>query len=216
MKAFVVAVGVLAFATPVTFAKTKAKAKKPETYPATEEAPSEEVLSSAPGYAGIAAPNSIPEHTATGVALAPSRKTSKKAIREAAYTAATQSQSRPQPQLQNGFDVVPPSQTEPLIRRLHLAEQLVMRYGRAYDYRSMTVVELQTILNQLDTEAQKQSQARMLERNRAQALIRTEAEAANVNPAEMEAAHDSIGSEAPEAVTPPPPPAAGPGTSPVF
>jgi hypothetical protein len=129
-----------------------AKAKTTQTYPATEEGASNDVLDSAPGKQAAA----------------------------------------------SSFDVIPVSQTEPFIRRLKLAEALVTRYGRAYDYRAMTVPELQSILNKLDSEAQKQSSERADECRREQSIVRAQAAANNESTARVQESHDSIGAEAPE------------------
>ena len=96
------------------------------------------------------------------------------------------------------FDVVPTSQTEPFIRRLKLAEALLTRHGRAYDYRAMTVVELQHVLDKLDSEAQRQSSNRIRERQHEESVIRSQAAANNESAARIQESHNSIGAEAPE------------------
>jgi hypothetical protein len=96
------------------------------------------------------------------------------------------------------FDVVPASQTEPFIRRLKLAEALLTRHGRAYDYRAMTVVELQRILDKLDSDSQKQSAERLRERQHEDSVIRAQASANNESAARVQESHNSIGAEAPE------------------
>jgi hypothetical protein len=168
--------------------------KPRQTYPATEEGPSQEVVSSAPGYNGTAPlPQAEPESSDAAAAAAAAQ--TKKATAPQAAPAA----------VSKGFDLVPTNQTEPLIRRLKLAETLVMKYGRAYDYRAMTVLELQGILDKLDAEAKRETQARVDERMRSQAVIRAEASATNTSPEALQETHDSIGSEAPEAQPPAPP-----------
>jgi hypothetical protein len=97
-----------------------------------------------------------------------------------------------------GFDIVPTSQTEPFIRRLKLAEALLTRYGRAYDYRAMTVIDLQHILDKLDSESQKQTADRARERQHEQSVIRSQAAANNESAARIQESHNSIGAEAPE------------------
>ena len=54
------------------------------------------------------------------------------------------------PALMATFDTVPADQAESISRRLALVEVLIRKYGRAYDYRSHTLHELQSILEQLD------------------------------------------------------------------
>jgi hypothetical protein len=49
------------------------------------------------------------------------------------------------------FDAVPASQREPVSRRLRLIEKLLLEHGRAYDYRSITIAELNAILSHLDS-----------------------------------------------------------------
>lgn len=49
-----------------------------------------------------------------------------------------------------GYDLVPTNQTDPLIQRLKLVEQLILKYNRAYDYRVHTIKDLESILAKLD------------------------------------------------------------------
>ncbi len=46
----------------------------------------------------------------------------------------------------NPYDAVPADQINPLMKRMQLVRELVQSYGRAYDYRTHTVAELQGIL----------------------------------------------------------------------
>lgn len=151
MKGFLSTVLIICLSSSSAFAVAKARAEQ-QTYPATEEGASNEVINSAPGKA-------------------------------ASLTS---------------YDVVPSSQTEPFIRRLKLAEALLTRYGRAYDYRAMTVVELQKVLDKLDSDAQKQSSNRTRERQHEQSIIRAQAAANNESAARVQESHNSIGAEAPE------------------
>jgi hypothetical protein len=50
----------------------------------------------------------------------------------------------------DSFDPVPKAQREPITRRLRLIERLVLEYGRAYDYRAVTIAELTAILTSLE------------------------------------------------------------------
>ena len=47
------------------------------------------------------------------------------------------------------YDSVPSDQTDSIIKRLQLTEELVRKYGRAYDYRTHTTQSLQAILSDL-------------------------------------------------------------------
>ena len=85
-----------------------------------------------------------------------------------------------------------------------ILRNIVIKYGRAYDYRAMTVLELQSILDKLDADAQRQTQARVDERMQSRAVIGAQqASVPNESPAALQETHDSIGSEAPEAPVPP-------------
>ncbi len=159
-------------------------AKTAATYPATEEGPSAEVINSAPGartqYAPPTAPVTPPARPAP----------------------ITQTQTAaPAPTSHAQFDAVPNGQAEPLIRRLRLTEELVSKYGRAYDYRAMTVTELQTILAQLDAQAAQNTQyrARMNARSEIKrSLDGPSSETASI-PAPAIDPSASLGSEAPAA-----------------
>jgi hypothetical protein len=151
MKGFLSTVLIICLSSSSALAIAKARASQ-QTYPATEEGASSEVINSAPGKAAS----------------------------------------------RTSYDVVPSSQTEPFIRRLKLAEALLTRYGRAYDYRAMTVVELQKVLDKLDSDAQKQSSNRIRERQHEESIIRAQAAANNESTARVQESHNSIGAEAPE------------------
>jgi hypothetical protein len=64
------------------------------------------------------------------------------------------------------YDNVPADQVDPIITRLRLVGQLILRYGRAYDYRTMTVQELETILHRLDANEAAQARAVTLRQER--------------------------------------------------
>jgi hypothetical protein len=55
------------------------------------------------------------------------------------------------------FDPVPQPQRDGIARRLGLVEEILRKHGRAYDYRSLTVRDLETILAELDAQAELQS-----------------------------------------------------------
>lgn len=50
----------------------------------------------------------------------------------------------------DSFDPVPNAQREPITRRLRLIERLIRDFGRAYDYRAVTIAELTAILASLE------------------------------------------------------------------
>jgi hypothetical protein len=211
MKFFTTAFLIVSISAAVAFASTK-PTKVNQTFPATEEGPSDEVVSSAPGYIGSQAPAPAePESSDAAAAAQAPAPTPPKTKWKSHVTVKTTLAPAPAvvaPQtapvvLTKGFDLVPNNQTEPLIRRLKLSEQLVVKYGRAYDYRAMTVLELQSILDKLDADAQRQTQARVDERMQSRAVIGAQATIPNESPAALQETHDSIGSEAPEAPVPP-------------
>jgi len=209
MKFFIASFLILSVATSAAFASAK-PAKVSQTFPATEEGPSEEAVSSAPGYIGSQAPAPTEPESSDAAAQAPAPTPAKTQWKShvTVQTSAAPAPTVVAPQtapvaLSKGFDLVPSNQTEPLIRRLKLSEQLVVKYGRAYDYRAMTVLELQSILDKLDADAQRQTQARVDERMQSRAVIGAQATVPNESPAAPQETHDSIGSEAPEAPVPP-------------
>jgi hypothetical protein len=51
------------------------------------------------------------------------------------------------------YDRVPIEQTNGVAKRLGLVEEILRKHGRAYDYRSLTVRDLEQILAELDAQA---------------------------------------------------------------
>ncbi len=51
------------------------------------------------------------------------------------------------------FDAVPASQSDAILQRIKIVENLVRKYGRAYDYRAHTLKELQLIQSTLESAA---------------------------------------------------------------
>ncbi|MEK6706428.1 MAG: hypothetical protein AABZ06_11640 [Bdellovibrionota bacterium] len=47
------------------------------------------------------------------------------------------------------YDVVPQDQVEVLIKRIKVVEALILRHGRAYDYKTLTLKELNDIQKEL-------------------------------------------------------------------
>ena len=52
------------------------------------------------------------------------------------------------------YDVVPPDQVEVLIKRLKVVEALILKHGRAYDYKTLTLKELNNIQKELSDNKQ--------------------------------------------------------------
>lgn len=128
------------------------------TFPATEDSPSEEVISSAPGYRGMPAPQrpeqqdvQLESLSAEPVRAAPSPVRVPSPKQRVAISKKTKTSKKKTVVV--SYDKVPTSQSKPFVDRLHLVETLVSKYGRAYDYRSMTVPELEAVLEKLDAEA---------------------------------------------------------------
>jgi hypothetical protein len=57
------------------------------------------------------------------------------------------------PTKEPSFDPVPQDQAELIARRLQLIDQLIRRHGRAYDYRTLTVRQLESILARLEADS---------------------------------------------------------------
>lgn len=181
MKSTTVLALILGLTTTAAFAS---KTKSADVYSATEEGPSEEVLQSAPGYTGETVDVKTPPPSAKVRKAAPP-------IIQARTAPTPSSNSSPQQ-----YDAVPTTQAEPLIRRLRLVETIIAKYGRAYDYKTLTVTELQTILGQLDNQATQAAEARHRAVTRAELKKQVEQ---IPPPAEST---NSIGSEAPEIPAP--------------
>ena len=49
------------------------------------------------------------------------------------------------------FDPVPPTRVDSILKRVKLVETLLKKYGRAYDYRTVTTQDLEKILAQLES-----------------------------------------------------------------
>lgn len=163
--------------------------KKPDVYSATEDTPSEEVIQSAPGYSGAITPEGPAPVQIAPISTAKATQTPKLvATAPQAPTTTTQ------------YDSVPSTQAEPLVRRLRLTEELITKYGRAYDYRAYTVTQLQAILGQLDSEAAKVSE--LQRRMSARAEIKKTFQAAPAEEIPAPESTNSIGSEAPESAAP--------------
>jgi hypothetical protein len=191
-----------------SFAKTT---RTLPTYPATEDTPSEEVISSAPGYQGQqvapqmnsaqesdAIPPPAPMNEPKAVSLAPTPPAPPARTYAPLPTTNSKTFSTSSP---TRFDAVPSAQAEPLLRRLRLTEELISKYGRAYDYRALTVTELQTILAQLEAQAAQAAQFRSRVNTRTE-IKRTieDAPTASATAVPMNDTSSSLGSEAPESI----------------
>jgi hypothetical protein len=188
-----------------------ASTAKGGVFSATEEGPSEEVISSAPGYRGQSASESEPPANIVKMDLsndaprsrvrAPTQKPKLAPVTATSSASAPETTPLPPPETAQ-FDAVPVTQTEPMVRRLRLVETLIARYGRAYDYRTHTVVELQAILGQLEAESAQTVELRHRIDSRAQVKASAESFVPPPPPAPSAESDTSIGSEAP----PPPNP----------
>jgi hypothetical protein len=88
------------------------------------------------------------------VAAKPAAKPVTEPVAAAPAEAALLSTAAPNAALSpESFDLVPSDQAHPVIRRIHLVEEIVRRHARAYDYRTHTVRELEQILAKLDAAA---------------------------------------------------------------
>src|SRR6185437_16178299 len=193
--------GILGLAVAAT--TSYASIKKRKSYPATEEPASEEVISSAPGYRGQAVDEAAPNAIATEEPVSQPHQQRLPAPPQPQSQVVTIAPPPPAPAATEAqarsevtYDMVPADQVEPLIRRLHIIEALVSKYGRAYNYRELTVVQLEAILGQLDTQA---TQAAEL-RQRMESRVEMKKEVRQ----QENAADNSIGSAAPEEYIPAP------------
>jgi hypothetical protein len=127
---------------------TQSSAGALETYSAEDPDPMETSASAI----------SIPAGEAAGVAPASDRERpgapSAGSVRSQSTPLAPASASRWQTA---AFDRVPLTQADGIARRLRLVEDIMRRHGRAYDYRSLTVHDLEMILAELDAQAELQS-----------------------------------------------------------
>jgi hypothetical protein len=125
-------------------AKPKARAEAHETYSAVDANPMEASASAI----SIPAPGvQAPGHVPTG-ATPPSHGSV--VATDAAAPGGGRWRTIP-------FDSVPSGQADAISKRLRLVERLLTKYGRAYDYRTLTVKDLESILAYLEEEAERQS-----------------------------------------------------------
>ena len=78
---------------------------------------------------------------------APTARVAKMKIKPAAQVAAKVAAAAP-----DRFDSVPADQRGLIARRMEIAEKLIREYGRAYDYRVVTLAELEKIQSELEAE----------------------------------------------------------------
>jgi hypothetical protein len=131
----------------------------------------------------------LPTAPATVPAAAPAahntkiHKAAKKAQQPAAPTATLAAASAPKAASPAAaFDAVPANQSEAILQRLKIVENLVRKYGRAYDYRAHTLKELELIQSTLESTA---AQAQVQAPAEAQVSARMQQRAAVAAPAQM-------------------------------
>lgn len=105
-------------------------------------------LEAAPAPAPVAAPKKAKARATASAASAPVIDTAP-AIPTAKAVAPVAVKSAPQSS--QSFDAVPASQKDAILERLTIVENLVRKYGRAYDYRTHTLKELQLIQSTLES-----------------------------------------------------------------
>jgi hypothetical protein len=137
-------------------AKSPSKKKAPEVYAATDV---NEI------QAGTAAALPVEDDTAPLLSsqnvqvqeAAPQKKTAapkqKQKTPRAVASAASAKANKPVAVTAKAvaFDVVPADQSNAILERLKIVEELIRKYGRAYDYRTHTLKELQLIQGTLES-----------------------------------------------------------------
>lgn len=126
-------------------AAAKTQIQVQETYPATDGTSTPEELPEIGSEAPVEVTSSVQVKTEVS---ASKKGASKKKL--------ARSESSPKKQLAPNqklvsYDSVPPTQTEAMLARLKIVEDMIHVYGRAYDYRVYTLAELQEIQNHLQT-----------------------------------------------------------------
>lgn len=84
----------------------------------------------------------------------PAKARAKNASLETPVSTAQLSAGTPGADPKINFDQVPAGQAESVAQRLKYVEIIIRKYGRAYDYRTMTLRDLQAVLGQLDAASQ--------------------------------------------------------------
>jgi hypothetical protein len=136
MKSAYFMIAVLVLAPSGAFAAKHSKKTAPETYTAADPDPMEASASAVTSQqAGTAPPEDRPAPPSAGSVHAQ--------VTTTPPPSASRWQTAP-------FDKVPPPQTDGISRRLHLVDEILRRYGRAYDYRTLTVKDLEMIQSELD------------------------------------------------------------------
>ncbi|MBY0471018.1 hypothetical protein K2X30_07590 [bacterium] len=106
----------------------------------------------------------LPQQAESGVPAAPVAPVTKvaplKPSKKAVAAAKPPRRKRGKNSAAKPFDQVPEVQAEAIASRLKIVEQMILKHGRAYDYRTHTVAELQKILARLDRKYVAQHQVR--------------------------------------------------------
>jgi hypothetical protein len=130
--------------------------KTPEVYAATDS-PQEAGVAPSGSQAPILVPTEAPPQAASPPAV-PSRpalaSAAKAPVAEQSAPLRQDMNARAGAQFMNAqYDAVPLEQVEPFLKRMRLVEELLEKYGRAYDYRIHTVRDLEMIRARLEADA---------------------------------------------------------------
>ena len=134
---FVTGLGLFLVQTPDSLAAKKiARKVQPETYSATE-----------PGIVTITTTTAVPVGSA---ALATDESAPVEETEETELPPVPATAAAPAAAPASTFDPVPSDQASLIAKRLPLIEKIMVKHGRAYDYRAHTVKQLEAILASLD------------------------------------------------------------------
>jgi hypothetical protein len=125
----------------IAFSAASASVRGPEVYPAVDAG------------AGAARPVVMDYDEAGSLPIETETKVNGEAI---VITSPSPSERKAQNRstaTQEKFDPVPAEQVGLIVKRLRIVERLLREHGRAYDYRSHTLRELEEILNRLQASA---------------------------------------------------------------
>ncbi|MFL5814670.1 MAG: hypothetical protein ACJ763_13940 [Bdellovibrionia bacterium] len=174
MSAQILSLVLMPLALPLALPKTASAVSRIKRAPAKEIYAATDASEMQPGVAaGFAAPvesdssdsaeTTLPTAPATlpAASAAPAAKAHKAAKAKAAMPAASAPKAAASAAAPAAaYDAVPSNQSDAILQRLKIVENLVRKYGRAYDYRTHTLKELELIQSTLEgTAAQAQVQA---------------------------------------------------------
>ncbi len=108
--------------------------------------------------APVVAPPVTAAPSSTRAAKVTQREDTRRNIRTPAKPAPAKTAARvapsPKAAISRGFETVPDPQRDSIAQRLELVERLIRDHGRAYDYRVMTVAQLEKTLAELDAKVE--------------------------------------------------------------